>query len=80
VDAFGHKYLAGTGKYLEMLVRGKIGCKVRSVELNLPQRCSAHLLSKTDIDESVLIGREAVALSRNQSGVMAAYKRKEGKY
>ncbi len=60
VDVFGHKYLAGTGKALEIAIKEHFGCKVRSVELNLPQRCAGHLLSKTDIDESVRIGREAV--------------------
>ena len=60
-DAFGHKYLSGTGKVLECLVKEAIGCKVRSVELNLPQRCAAHLASLADIRESVLTGRQAVA-------------------
>ncbi len=59
-DAFGHKYLAGTGKFLERLVKEKLGCKVRSIELNLPQRCAAHLSSLTDIEESVLTGKSAV--------------------
>ncbi|MBQ7906431.1 MAG: 6-phosphofructokinase [Clostridia bacterium] len=80
-DAFGHKYLAGTAKYLEHLVKEKIGCKVRSVELNLPQRCSAHSLSKTDIDESVLVGSCAVKMAvEGESGIMAAFKRNEGEY
>lgn len=61
VDAFGHKYLAGTGKALELAVKAEIGCKVRSVELNLPQRCAAHLVSAQDIEESVSTGRAAVA-------------------
>lgn len=60
VDAFGHKYLSGVGKYLETLVSEKIGCKVRSIELNVLQRCAAHIASKTDIDESVRIGAAAV--------------------
>lgn len=60
VDVFGHKALSGTGKALELAVKAKLGCKVRSIELNLPQRCAAHLASKTDIDESVCVGREAV--------------------
>ncbi len=60
VDAFGHKYLSGTGKALELAVKDKFGCKVRSIELNLPQRCASHLSSKTDLDESVAIGRSAV--------------------
>ena len=59
-DAFGHAYLAGTGKALELAVKAEIGCKVRSVELNLPQRCAAHLASETDLSESVLVGKSAV--------------------
>lgn len=59
-DAFGHAYLAGTGKALELAVKAEIGCKVRSIELNLPQRCAAHLASGTDLAESVVIGRSAV--------------------
>lgn len=59
-DVFGHKYLAGTAKALELAVKERFGCKVRSIELNLPQRCAAHLASKTDLDESVTIGAAAV--------------------
>jgi 6-phosphofructokinase 1 len=60
VDAFGHKYLEGTGKALELAVKAEIGCKVRSVELNLPQRCAGHLVSDQDITESLEVGRNAV--------------------
>ncbi len=60
-DTFGHAYLAGTGKYLEGVVKKELGCKVRAVELNLPQRCAAHLASATDITESVQTGRAAVS-------------------
>jgi 6-phosphofructokinase 1 len=60
-DAFGHKYLAGTGKALELAIKAKLGCKVRSVELNLPQRCAAHIASKCDIDESFGVGNAAVS-------------------
>ena len=59
-DAFGHAYLAGTGKALELAVKAEIGCKVRSIELNLPQRCAAHVASATDLSESVGVGRAAV--------------------
>lgn len=59
-DAFGHAYLAGTGKALELAVKSEIGCKVRAVELNLPQRCAAHIASATDLSESVCVGRAAV--------------------
>ena len=60
VDAFGHVALSGAGKVLEQLVKERLGCKVRSIELNLPQRCASHLASKTDIDESVGVGSAAV--------------------
>ena len=60
VDAFGHKYLAGTAKALEQAVKAEIGCKVRSVELNLPQRCAGHLCAAQDIEESLSIGESAV--------------------
>ncbi|MBQ3013369.1 MAG: 6-phosphofructokinase [Clostridia bacterium] len=60
VDAFGHKYLSGTGKALELAIKENLGCKVRSIELNLPQRCAAHIASKCDIDESFGVGSAAV--------------------
>jgi len=59
-DVFGHKYLAGTGKALEMAVKEELGCKVRSIELNLPQRCAAHCASLTDLTESVQAGCSGV--------------------
>ncbi len=75
-DSFGHKYLSGIGKCLENIVRDEIGCKVRSIELNVMQRCASHIASKTDIDESLKIGEEAVktALS-GETGKMMAFKR-----
>ncbi|MCR5015299.1 MAG: 6-phosphofructokinase [Ruminococcus sp.] len=76
VDNFGHKYLSGIGKYLEEQVREQIGCKVRSIELNVMQRCSSHLCSRTDIDESEAVGAAGVrcALAGN-TGKMMAFRR-----
>ncbi|MGF7145706.1 6-phosphofructokinase 1 [Anaerotaenia torta] len=73
VDNFGHKYIAGAARVLEQLVRREIGCKVRSVELNLMQRSAAHITSKTDIMESKMLGEKALlcALSK-EAGRMAA--------
>ena len=65
VDAFGHKQLSGTGKALEIAVKNELGCKVRSVELNISQRCAAHIASGEDIEDSVRIGREAVRAAAN---------------
>lgn len=79
IDVFGHKYLGGASRNLEALVRRKIGCKVRSVELNLPQRCAAHIASKTDIDESVSVGAYAVKLATDgRTGKMVTTTRKGG--
>ena len=79
VDAFGHVALSGAGRVLEDLVKERIGCKVRSIELNLPQRCAAHVASKTDIDESVGVGSAAVkAAIDGKTAVMMTINRSAG--
>ncbi len=81
IDVFGHTYLSGVGKYLERLVKHEIGCKVRSIELNLMQRCSSHLASKTDIAESRAVGAYGVQMALGgHSGEMACIRRKDGEY
>ena len=78
IDAFGHVALSGAGKVLEELVKEKLGCKVRSIELNLPQRCASHIASKTDIDESVGVGCAAVSAAINgKTGIMMTINRAE---
>lgn len=62
-DQFGHSQLSGAGKCLEYLVKEELGVKVRSVEINVLQRCAAHLASKTDLDEAFALGENAVAYS-----------------
>lgn len=75
-DNFGHEYLSGIGKALETLVSENIGCKVRSIELNVMQRCSSHICSKTDIEEAELIGAKAVeAALSGASGQMMCFNR-----
>ena len=69
-DTFGHSQLSGAGRTLEFLIKEKLGIKVRSVEINVLQRSAAHLASKTDLDESVELGKKAVALS--EEGVTAS--------
>ena len=70
VDSFGHSQLSGAGKTLEHLVKEKLGVKVRSIEVNVLQRCAAHLASQTDLTEAVALGRKAVTLS--EEGVTAS--------
>lgn len=62
-DTFGHQQLSGAGKALEFLVKENIGVKVRSVEINVLQRCAAHMASLTDIEEAFAQGQKGVALS-----------------
>ena len=75
-DIFGHRYLSGVGKRLEEIVSREIGCKVRSIELNVMQRCAAHIASKPDLEESEAIAaagvREALA---GESGKMMCFHR-----
>lgn len=74
VDNFGHKMLTGSGKVLENFVRHKFGVKVRSVELNVSQRCSGMVASLTDIEEAVEAGRQGVLASlRGETGRMIAF-------
>ena len=64
VDTFGHSQLSGAGKTLEFLVKEKLGVKVRSIEVNVLQRCAAHLASKTDLMESVELGKKPLRSPR----------------
>ena len=59
-DGFGHAQLGGLAAILSDILKKETGAKVRGIELNLLQRCGAHLASQTDIDESYLAGRVAV--------------------
>ena len=69
-DQFGHQQLSGTGKALEYLVKDKLGVKVRSIEVNVLQRCGAHLASATDLEESFNQGCQAVKLA--ETGITAS--------
>ena len=73
-DTFGHKMLTGSGKYLENLVKERIGVKVRSIELNVCQRCSSEYLSATDLNESENAGIVGVqAALKGETGKMITF-------
>ena len=77
-DTFGHKMLAGCGKYLENLVRSRLGVKARSVEFNVSQRCSASMLSATDQQEAAAAGTFGVqAALRGETGKMVSFNRQD---
>ena len=76
LDSFGHKMLTGCGEVLESFVRDRFHVKVRSIELNVSQRCSGMLASRTDIEESAMAGAFGVrAALSGETGKMAAFQR-----
>ena len=76
-DAFGHKILAGAGRYLEEIIRYEMGCKVRSIELSVMQRCASHIASASDIYESRMLGAAAADYCiGGGTGKMACIKRR----
>lgn len=78
-DSFGHGQLGGAAKVVEAVIKEKLGVKTRSVEINVLQRCAAHMLSARDINESVMIGEAAVeAAFEGKSGVMVTSEREKG--
>ena len=78
VDTFGHKMLTGSGKYLENLVKERLGVKVRSIELNVCQRCSSSMLSKTDQKEAIASGAYGVTCAlKGETSKMIAFNRTE---
>lgn len=80
VDKFGHVKLSGTGEVLKNLVTERIGCKVRSIELNVLQRAAAHLSSATDLNESIELGINGVKLAlAGNTGVMSTLTRTDEK-
>lgn len=76
VDAFGHKQLSGTARYLAGEIAKKFGVKTRAIELSSLQRCAAHATSRIDVTEAYNAGGAAVKFaSEGRSGEMVVLKR-----
>lgn len=76
VDAFGHKQLAGSAKFLANKIGSELGIKTRAIELSTIQRCAAHMTSRTDITEAFNVGGAAVkAAFEGESGRVVVLKR-----
>ena len=76
VDAFGHKALTGTARYLANVIARKLDTKTRCIELATLQRCAGHLTSRTDITEAYQVGGAAAkAAFEGVTGQMVALKR-----
>ena len=76
LDTFGHKMLTGCGEILENYIRNQFGVKVRSVELNVSQRCSGMIVSGQDMKEAEEAGSFGVRSALDGvNGMMVAFKR-----
>lgn len=76
VDAFGHKNLTGTARYLANKVGQSLKTKTRAIELSTLQRCAGHLTSRTDITEAYQVGGAAVkAAFDGNTGKMVSLRR-----
>ncbi len=76
VDAFGHKALTGTARFLANTIARNLDTKTRAIELSTLQRCAGHLTSRTDITEAYQVGGAAVkAAFEGHTGEFVALKR-----
>ena len=76
VDAFGHRQLTGTARYLAEKISREVGCKTRAIEFNSLQRCASHIVSRVDITEEFQVGGAAVkAAFEGETGKMIILKR-----
>lgn len=77
VDAFGHKMMSGSAKYLENLIKSTMNIKARAIEISTLQRCASHFASLTDIEEAFDCGATAVnaAMFDLETGKVVCMKR-----
>lgn len=75
-DAFGHKQLGGVGKFLQNTIKNNITRRVKLTEVGTIQRCAMHCISKTDLNEAEMVGRNSVRYAIDgYRGYMTAIKR-----
>ena len=76
VDAFGHRQLTGTSRFLAQKISKEVGCKTRAIEFNSLQRCASHIVGRVDITEAYQVGGAAVkAAFEGETGKMIILKR-----
>lgn len=79
-DSFNHVQLGGVASKLCNLVSLKIGINTRFIDLSLPQRAAAHMLSLRDQQDAILCGKHAVKLALDgKTGVMATINIEDGR-
>ncbi len=75
-DIFGHAQLAGCAGVVEKILKSEFNYKMRSVELNVPQRAGGHVASLTDITEAREIGKAgAYSAFSGSTGVVMGFVR-----
>ena len=75
-DDFGHLQLGGVGQVIAETINRELKLPIRSIELNIPQRCASHISSLTDIEEAYNCGKKALQFATlNHTGKMIAIKR-----
>jgi len=82
-DGFQHAQMGGLAVRLTNVIKEKLGCKVRPIELSLLQRCDAQSASETDIKEAFEAGKQAVLNAvAGETDQMVAFEREyvDGKY
>ena len=63
-----------------MALKANLGVKVRSIELNVTQRCASNLLSKTDLEEAYRVGVEGVKVAISDETAKMICMIREGEY
>lgn len=80
LDAFGHYSRSGCAQYLKQYLSSKIDSKIKTIELNIMQRCSGHLSNKMDLENSICFGEAAVHFAlKNATGIMVGAKVEDNK-
>lgn len=71
VDSFGHAQLGGLAPKIANLIHDNLGYKYHWSVSDYLQRSARHLASKTDIDQAIALGREAVKFAMDgKTGIM----------
>lgn len=80
LDAFGHRSLTGTSRFLAHTLNRELKTKSRYIELSTLQRCASHIASLTDINEAYEAGCSAVKAAYNgETGKVVVFERVSAK-
>jgi len=63
VDMFGHTQLGGAGDFISNLIKNKLQIKVHNALPDYFQRSGRHIASRTDVEQAIAVGKEAVRLA-----------------